>query len=123
MSRTTRWIVLLAILLSAVGLRLWRITSLPPGFYLDESFEGLAAWRILTDPTYHPIFLSGNGNPLALNAYANALMFALFRWFGGEIGPVAMRVTAACFGVLGVAALYGLAYELQKLTRARLSIW
>ncbi|CAN5851419.1 hypothetical protein BH10CHL1_BH10CHL1_25140 [soil metagenome] len=123
MSRTTRWLVLLAILLSAVGLRLWRITSLPPGFYLDESFEGLAAWRILTDPTYHPIFLSGNGNPLALNAYLNALMFGLFRLFGGEAGPVAMRVTAACLGVFGVAALYGLASELQKLIGARLSIW
>ncbi len=123
MSRTTRWIVLLAILVSAVGLRLWRITTLPPGFYLDESFEGLNAWHILTDPTYRPIFLSGNGNPLALNAYANALMFALFQFFGGKIGPLAMRITAAGFGVLGVAALVGLAYELQKLTKARLSIW
>ena len=55
MSRKIRWLLLLIILIGAAGLRLWRITSLPPGFHLDESFEGLEAWRILTDPTYRPI--------------------------------------------------------------------
>ena len=123
MSRNTRWLLLLTILIGAAGLRLWRINSLPPGFHLDESFEGLEAWRILTDATYRPIFLAGNSGVLVLNAYANALMFWLFQRFGGEAGPVAMRVTAACFGVLGVAALYGLAGELQKLSKSRLSVW
>ena len=48
------------ILLLAAGLRLWQIDALPPGFHFDESFEGLEAWRILTDATYRPIFLEGN---------------------------------------------------------------
>ena len=41
MSRNTRWLLLLTLLIGAAGLRFWRITTLPPGFYLDESFEGL----------------------------------------------------------------------------------
>src|SRR5207249_4066233 len=102
LSRTTGWLILLGILLVAAGLRFWRITSLPPGFYLDEAFEGLGAWRILTDPTYRPIFLSGYSTALALNSYANAGMFWLFQQLGGEAGPLAMRITAACFGVCGV---------------------
>ncbi|MEZ4583037.1 MAG: hypothetical protein R3A10_15625 [Caldilineaceae bacterium] len=39
---------------------LWRIDTLPPGFHFDESFEGMEAWRILTDPGYRPVFLTGN---------------------------------------------------------------
>ncbi|MFN8490801.1 MAG: hypothetical protein U0350_24630 [Caldilineaceae bacterium] len=115
MSRTRRWLILVVILGVAIGLRLWRIDRVPPGFYFDESFEGLEAWRILTDPTYRPIFLTGNFGVDPLNSYANAGMFALFRRFGGEAGPVAMHVTAACFGVLAVLTLYGLAHELQRL--------
>ena len=122
MSRTTRWVILLFVLLGAIGLRFWRLTTLPPGFHLDESFEGLEAWRILTDSTYRPIFLTGNFGVPVLNAYANALMFGLFRLFGSEAGPLAMRTTAACFGVLGVWALYGLAGELRRLEKNKMSL-
>lgn len=115
--------LLLPIIGLALGLRLWHIDSLPPGFHFDEAFEGLEAWHILTNPTYRPIFLLGNFGVPPLNSYANALMFGLFRLFGGDAGPVAMRVTAACFGLLGVVALYALAQELRHLTagRARLA--
>jgi hypothetical protein len=117
------WLALGAILLAALALRLWRIDSLPPGFHFDESFEGLEAWRILTDPAYRPIFLTGNFGVPALNAYANALTFGLVQWFGGIPGPTAMRTTAAVVGVAGVLAVYALAEELrrrepQRLTRA-----
>ncbi len=122
MSSMTRRLIFLAILIIAIFLRFWQLHSLPPGFHLDESYEGLEAWRILTDVTYRPIFLPGNFGVPALNAYANALMFGLFQWFGGEAGPVAMRTTAACFGVLGVGALYALAAELQKLARSKGSL-
>ncbi|MDQ3247862.1 MAG: glycosyltransferase family 39 protein, partial [Chloroflexota bacterium] len=114
MSPTPRRLGLLACLIVALLLRLWHIDSLPPGFHFDEAFEGLEAWRMLTDPTYRPLFLVGNFGVAPINAYANALMFSLFRLLGGEAGPVAMRVTAACFGGLGVIALYGLAAELQQ---------
>lgn len=108
MPRITRWTLLCAISSGAAGLRLWRITNLPPGFSFAEAYEGLEAWHILTIPTYRPLFLPGNHGVSVFNVYANALMFGLFRCLGWAVGPVAMRVTAACFGVLGVWALYGL---------------
>lgn len=114
MARSTRTWLLTLILIAAAALRLWRIDSIPPGFHFDESFEGLEAWRILTDPGYRPIFLGGNFGVAPLNAYANALMFGLFQALGGEAGPTAMRVTAACFGVAGVATIYGLAAEMRR---------
>ncbi|MEZ4560454.1 MAG: glycosyltransferase family 39 protein [Caldilineaceae bacterium] len=103
------------ILFVATILRLWRIDTLPPGFHFDESFEGMEAWRILTDPGYRPVFLMGNFGVPPLNAYANALMFGLFQLFGGEAGPTAMRTTAAVFGVLGVVSVWALARELCAL--------
>ncbi|MBX3013787.1 MAG: hypothetical protein KF832_19855 [Caldilineaceae bacterium] len=106
----------------ALGLRLWQIQTLPPGFHFDEAFEGLEAWRILTDPAYRPIFLEGNFGVPPLNAYANALMFAIVPLFGGSAGPLAMRLTAVCFGLLGILALYGLAHEIRLLTRPRLTL-
>ncbi len=120
----THWLSLVTILLVAIFLRFWHITTTPPGFYFDEAYEGLEAWYILTKPAYHPIFLTGNSGVPVLNAYANAFMFGLFRFFGSEVGPVTMHVTAACLGVLGVYALYGLAHELQKIEASdiRLSI-
>src|SRR5512143_3246913 len=101
-------LALAVIVLIALALRLWRIDSLPPGFHFDESFEGLEAWRILTDPGYRPVFLSGNFGVTPLNAYANALTFAAFRLLGAEAGPTAMRTTAALAGVAGVLAVYAL---------------
>lgn len=104
----------------AIGLRLWHIDRLPPGFHFDEAFEGLEAWRILTEPTYRPIFLLGNFGVPPLNAYANAVTFGLFTLFGSSAGPTAMRVTAALFGIIGVAVLYGLAHELRQLSPGRI---
>ena len=124
MALSIRRLFFLLILGLAIGLRLWQIDQLPPGFHFDEAFEGMEAWRILTDPTYRPLFLLGNFGVLPLNAYANALMFGLVSALGGVAGPTAMRLTAAGFGVLGVAALYGVAAELRTLTavRGRLSV-
>lgn len=124
MSSSTRQRLLFLLLGLAIGLRLWHIDRLPPGFHFDEAFEGLEAWRILTDPSYRPLFLLGNFGVPPLNAYANALMFGIVTFFGGNAGPTAMRLTAATFGVMGVAVLYGLAHELRRLSsgRARLSV-
>ncbi|HHY55541.1 MAG TPA: hypothetical protein GYA08_08895, partial [Chloroflexi bacterium] len=115
------WVGLFLLTAAAAILRLWQIDSIPPGFHFDESFEGLEAWRILTDPTYRPIFIEGNFGVAPLNAYANAAMFGIFALFGGEPGPTAMRVTAALFGVLGVLATWLAAGELRQLGAPRLT--
>ncbi len=106
----------------AACLRLWQIDSIPPGFHLDESFEGLEAWRILTDPEYRPIFLTGNFGVPPLNAYANAVSFGVAGLFGVAPGPTTMRVTAAVFGLLGVIALFALGDELRRLDTRRLTL-
>ncbi len=80
-------------------------------------FEGLEAWRILTEPGYKPVFLAGNFGVPPLNAYANALTFAIFELLGGEAGPTAMRVTAALFGLLGVLAVFALGDEMRRYDR------
>ncbi|HMN29013.1 MAG TPA: hypothetical protein PKE45_12750 [Caldilineaceae bacterium] len=116
MSLPTRHLWLALLLVLTLALRLWRLNLLPPGFHFDEAFEGLEAWRILHDPAYRPLFLSGNFGVLPLNAYANALTFAVAEFFGGAGGPTTMRVTAALFGTLGVWAVYGLASELRLTT-------
>lgn len=122
MSRMTHWLVLFVIILIAMILRFWHLSSLPPGFYYGEAYEGLQGWQIFTDPTYRPLFLTGNGGVPPLNAYANALMFGLFHLFSQETGPITVRMTAASFGVAGVVALYGLASELEKLGRQKVRL-
>lgn len=108
------WIMGAVAVILAAGLRLWQIDSLPPGFHFDEAFEGMEAWRILLEPSYRPVWLTGNFGVPPLNAYLNALGFGLARAAGGEAGPTAMRVVAALLGVLGVAAVMGLADEMRR---------
>ncbi len=115
MSRRAQLIGLFGVLIVAAVLRLWQINHIPPGFHYDESFEGVEAWRILTDPAYRPIFLTGDFGIPPLNTYANVLTFIIFGWLGGQPGPTAMRVTAACFGILGVLGVYAVAVELRRL--------
>ena len=121
-SRAFTWLGILLIIVIAAGLRLWRIDAIPPGFHFDESFEGLEAWRILTDPAYRPIFLTGNFGVPPLNAYANTFTFGIFGALGGEAGPTAMRTTAAVFGILGVFAVYLLANSFGDLTCGRSAV-
>jgi len=102
------------IIVIAAFLRLWQIGVIPPGFHLDESFEGYEAWRILTDATYRPLYLRGNFGVPPLNAYANAITFGIFNQLGQPPGPTAMRITAALLGILSVAALFPLAHEIRK---------
>lgn len=112
LSRRTMALWLLVILGAASLLRLWQINSLPPGFHLDESYEGLEAWRLLADASYRPLFFPGNFGVAPMNAYANALTFWVGGWFGAEPGPTLMRITAAAVGILGVAAVGWLAHAL-----------
>ncbi len=107
---------LLSVTLLAAALRLWQLDVLPPGFHLDESYQGLEAWRILGEPGYHPFFLRGNFGPLPANAYLNVATFWLAEQFGGAAGPVAMRTTSAVVGVLTVLSVYGLAGEIRRLS-------
>lgn len=111
--RSITFLLLATVLGLALLLRIWRIDSLPPGFHFDEAYEGLEAWRILTEPHYRPVFLEGNFGVTPLNSYANALTFGIGGALGVAPGPLLMRITAALFGVAGVAAVFLLARELR----------
>ena len=109
-------------MLIAVALRLWRIDSLPPGFHFDESFEGLEAWRILTDPSYRPIFLSGQLWRDAAQCLCQCAHVRPISAVWGEAGPLAMRTTAAaCSAWRASWQSMLLATELRRLDPRRLT--
>ncbi len=100
---------LLCITLLAAGLRFWGLDRVPPGFHYDEAYEALEAWRVLTQPGYHPIFFPGNFGVEPMFIYLTSLAFRLF----GE-SPAVMRGVAAAVGTLTVPALYALGRELVR---------
>ena len=93
----------------AAFLRFWQLTNTPPGYHFDEAFEGLEAWRLLQDPTYRPIFFTGNFGVEPLFIYLTAIAFKLL-----GAGPVVQRGVAALIGSLTVPAVWLLAVELRR---------
>ncbi len=87
-------VVVIAILLAAAALRLVRIASLPPGLFQDEAVYGVNAETILNG-TLHIYY--GEREPL-FEYLAAFVMLVL-----GPT-PLALRVTAATVGLVGVAA-------------------
>lgn len=83
-----------AILLAAAAFRLVRIASLPPGLFQDEAVYGVNAETILNG-TLHIYY--GEREPL-FEYLAAFVMLLLGRT------PLALRVTAATVGLVGVAA-------------------
>jgi 4-amino-4-deoxy-L-arabinose transferase-like glycosyltransferase len=110
-SRT--WLEPLALILITVlaaFLRFWQLETIPPGFHYDEAFEALEAWRVLTQPGYHPIFFPGNFGLEPLFIYLTALAFKVF-----GASPFVMRAVAAILGTLAVPALYAAVREMSRL--------
>ncbi len=130
--RRKRWhlLILLAIVLLAAALRLYRLDALPPGLYHDEAYNGLDALALLRGeprPLFHevweqvafadkvdtlphgrfPIFFVGNYGREPLFYYLLALSLALV-----GTSPLAIRLVPALAGVLVVPAVYWLAREL-----------
>jgi 4-amino-4-deoxy-L-arabinose transferase-like glycosyltransferase len=103
---SVRWL-LLVVLLGAAALRFWNFATVPPGLYYDEAYNGLDAlevWR--SGPK---LFFEGNTGrePLFINLLALSVAV-----FGCE--SYALRLPAAFFGVLTVAATFALARQLFR---------
>jgi 4-amino-4-deoxy-L-arabinose transferase-like glycosyltransferase len=110
---TRTWLEPLALILItalAAFLRFWQLKTIPPGFHYDEAFEALEAWRVLTQPGYHPIFFPGNFGLEPLFIYLTALAFKAF-----GAAPLTMRATAAILGTLTIPALYAAVREMARL--------
>ena len=96
-------LVLAAITVAAIFLRFYDLAANPGGLYGDEAGEGLDAWRLLHQPGFHPDFLvwfTSDGGREALFAYVVA---GVFNFAGASV--LALRATAAAFGVAGVLAI------------------
>lgn len=95
--RFYRWLLL--ILLAAVFLRLYNLSSIPPGLTHDEADHGLTAWSIVHEGVRDIYFTVGYGRePLYDYVTASLMTFLGSTYFAG-------RVTAAYFSVLLIAAM------------------
>ena len=97
---------LVAIVAAAVLLRFFDLATNPGGLYGDEAAEGLDAARLLHQPGFHAdfgVWFQGDGGREALFAYVVA---AVFNFAGVTV--LALRATAAAFGVAGVLGIWAL---------------
>jgi hypothetical protein len=101
-----KWGALLAIILLAAFLRLYRIDSLPPGDSYDPAYYGVDALKILDG--WRPIFLPTNeAGREALYSYWVTPWVALL-----GIGPLALHVASAVIGILTVPVMFLLGEEI-----------
>lgn len=107
------YIFLAVIIIGAFALRVARLDSVPPGFYIDEASYGYNAYSILKTgmdefgnrlPLYTPSFGTGK-NPVQL--YATVASEAAF-----GLNERAVRLPSAVFGTLAVLFTFLLAAEL-----------
>jgi 4-amino-4-deoxy-L-arabinose transferase-like glycosyltransferase len=97
---------LAAILLYAAFLRLYRITTIPPGLYPDEAMNGNNAVQALETHRFEVFYPENNGRE---GLYINIAAVSV-RLFGNRAW--ALRVPAALFGILTVWGVYALGAEL-----------
>ena len=100
--RRTFWI-LLGLLAAALALRLWRLTSLPPGLHVDELGVADFAMRQVFFGPYETInpFMTGPASQPALFHY---IVAGFIKLFGPQI--FSLRLMSALVGTLGVLATY-----------------
>jgi 4-amino-4-deoxy-L-arabinose transferase-like glycosyltransferase len=99
-------VALAAIVALALGLRLFRLDTLPLGIWQDEARHGIGALRVLSDPGYRPIYAPEVDLP-GLIFYAIAPAFAAF-----GVSPWSLRLPMALAGSLLPLAVYLLARPL-----------
>jgi predicted membrane-bound mannosyltransferase len=114
-------VALAAITAVAIFLRFYDLAANPGGLYGDEAAEGLDAWRLLHQPGFHAdfgVWFTSDGGREALFAYVVAGVFN----FAGATA-LALRATAAAFGVAGVLAIGHLARRFGIWTGVVAAAW
>ncbi len=99
--------VMVVILLGGAAVRFWDLASIPQGVWFDEAQNGLVATRILTDPSYKPIYISDLTQLPALFFY---YMAAWISAVGSNI--LAVRLASAALGLLTIPGVFLLGREL-----------
>lgn len=98
---------LIAVVVAALAVRVWRLGVVPEGLWFDESQRGLEALRMLAERGYRPIFAAG---VLQEPTGVWYLLMPLIALLGRD--PVALRLPVALVGAIGVGAIYLLAWVL-----------
>ena len=98
--RRAETLVLVAVLVAAVGLRVWHLGSVPEGVWIDEADNAMGASRLLHLP-FQPIQPTDFNTLPPLYPYAMAFFF----WIGGNT-LTDVRLTSAFFGVMTVLGVY-----------------
>lgn len=100
-----RWLLFFAVAL-ALGLRLWKLSEIPPGLWYDEALYCLNALSIR--PGHWPLFFMLHDHPVEpLYVYSLALAFSLF---GAEV--IVARTVSALWGTAALALFYPVARRL-----------
>ena len=107
-------IALTAILLVAAALRLYRLLDVPPGFHFDEAIDLKIALDVLHGARL--IYTPEGWGREALYYYPAALMLRLVAY-----NPLALRATAALFGLALIGVSYALARRLHGLSLIHIS--
>jgi hypothetical protein len=91
----------------ALLMRLFNFNSQPFGIWYDEAEAGLQARRMLTDPSYRPLFYP----PINITGHLLALYALALNWLGDDIHS--MRLVSVLFGLGAVVSAYGLGQEIR----------
>ncbi len=131
MEMTTRktFLLLLLILIIAGFLRLYHITTVPPGLYPDEAMNGNNALQAINTRDYKVFYPENNGREgLFINIQALFLKFfgvnSPSQISSGETWegkPWVLRLPSNIFGILTVLGIYFLAKELFSMRVGLLS--
>ena len=103
--------LLVGVLIIAIFLRFYQITTTPPGLYPDEAMDGANAQNVAQTSQFKVFYPEDNGREgLYVNILAVAFKFHLLP----ETAPWSVRFPAAVAGVLTVLGVYFLVAELFK---------
>src|SRR5581483_5006844 len=108
MRTSTKVLLLAGVVLLASFLRLYHITSTPPGLYPDEAMDGNNALEVVHGGHFQSFYTEDNGRE---GLYVNILVFFI-KAFGNK--PWVVRLPAAIAGILTVLGMYFFAAELFK---------
>ena len=106
MKQSTKIWLLVGVIILASFLRLYHITSTPPGLYPDEAMDGNNALEVLQTGHFKVFYTEDNGRE---GLYVN-LLVPLIKFLGNK--PWVVRLPAAIAGIFTVLGMYFLVAEL-----------
>ena len=106
MKQSTKIWLLVGVMIIASFLRLYHITTTPPGLYPDEAMDGNNALEVIQTGHFQSFYVEDNGRE---GLYVNILVFFI-KALGNK--PWVVRLPAAIAGIMTVLGIYFLAAEL-----------